>query len=274
MADFWTEVLEFSRTTTAGVGSKLMEDFGQLQPSQKADGSLVTSADLQANREITLAIAAKFPDWGILSEEEVRVFPDREWCWVIDPVDGTTNFTRGIPLWGISLGLLYRGLPIFGSIYFPPVKQFFHGFWSDRPLPVPLPSVGAYLNDRPITVSADAPSSNHFFSFCSRSISTFRSESFPCKVRMLGVASYNLLTIAAGIALGGVEATPKVWDLAAVWVIVKAAGGIWVPLDDRSPFPLYSGENYHDLSFPTLIVSRQELVDVFQPLVQSVAENR
>src|SRR5881398_656753 len=111
MTDFSVSVLNFSQKITSTVGSQLLKDFGQVQASQKADGSLVTQADQWADETIREAIASHFPDHGILSEEAEHKFPDTEWCWIIDPLDGTTNFTRGIPIWGISLGLLYQGTP-------------------------------------------------------------------------------------------------------------------------------------------------------------------
>lgn len=86
---------------------------------------------------------------------------------------------------------------------------------------------------------------------------------------MLGVASYNFLTVASGAVLGGVEATPKIWDIAAAWVIVQAAGGSWVSLQSEPVFPLLPGQDYSDRSFPTLVVSRSELVSVFEPFVKS-----
>lgn len=265
MTDFWTTVLDFAASTTARVGTQLMKDFGQVQASQKADGSLVTQADKWADLEIQDAIASTFDGFGILSEEGEHTFPDTEWCWVIDPLDGTTNFTRGIPIWAISLGLLYRGTPVFGYVYLPPLAQAFHGFWSGTTgLATPT---GAFLNHHPIHSSADSPSSNHFFNLCSRSTSVLQ-QGFPCKIRMLGVASYSFLTVAVGATLGGVEATPKIWDIAGAWVIVQAAGGAWVSLKSEPLFPLLSGEDYGEQPYPTLVVSRSELVPVFQPFIQ------
>jgi myo-inositol-1(or 4)-monophosphatase len=266
MNDFWTTVVDFAQTTTNRVGKQLMQDFGQVQASQKADGSLVTQADKWADQEIRDAIASTFSGYGILSEEGDQVFPGTDWCWVIDPLDGTTNFTRGIPIWSISLALLYKGTPIFGYVYVPPLNQAFHGFWEGTS-GLTTPS-GAFLNHHPIHTSIDAPTSNHFFNLCSRSLAVVQ-QGFPCKIRMLGVASYNFLTVAAGATLGGVEATPKVWDIAAAWVIVQAAGGSWISLNSQ-PFPLVSAADYSDRSFPTLVVSRGELVPFFTPFTQSV----
>ncbi|MBW4556544.1 MAG: inositol monophosphatase family protein [Trichormus sp. ATA11-4-KO1] len=266
MNDFWTTILDFAQTTTTRVGKQLMQDFGQVQALQKADGSLVTQADKWADQEIRDAIAANFSGYGILSEENDQVFPGTEWCWVIDPLDGTTNFTRGIPIWSISLGLLYKGTPVFGYVYVPPLAQAFHGFWAGSS-GLATPS-GAFLNHHPIHTSNDAPSKNHFFNLCSRSTAIIQKD-FPCKIRMLGVASYNFLMVATGAVLGGIEATPKVWDLAGVWVIVQAAGGTWTSLKSR-PFPLLSGEDYSDRSFTTLVVSRPELVTVFTSFLQDL----
>ncbi|QIZ73113.1 inositol monophosphatase family protein [Oxynema aestuarii] len=267
MRDFWDRVLNFAETTTGKVGNDLMADFGQVQPSEKADGSLVTQSDKWADREIREAISGVFPDFGILSEEGDTCFGGDEWCWVVDPLDGTTNFARSIPIWGISLGLFYRGTPVFGYVHLPPLGQSFYGFWyGDTGLDGPQ---GAFLNNRAIATSADEPSGNHFFSFCSRSIRLFH-EPFPCKIRLLGVASYNFLMVANGVTLGGVEATPKIWDIAGVWPIVRAAGGTWVELQSTPIFPLNPGEDYGDRNFPTLVVAHGDLTGVFRPLVSEL----
>ena len=263
MNDFWNTVLEFSQTTTVRVGKQLMQDFGMVQADNKADGSLVTKADKWADNEIREAIATQFPSHGILSEENDKVFPDNEWCWIVDPLDGTTNFTRGIPIWCISLGLLYKGTPVFGYVYAPPTNEAFHGYWQGSS-GLDLPS-GAFCNHKPIKTSDDDISKHHFFNLCSRSTSLI-SQDFPCKIRMLGVASYNFLTVATGAVLGAVEATPKVWDIAGAWVILQAAGGTWISLKSE-PFPLVVGEDYGAKSLPTLVVSRQELINGFKPFV-------
>lgn len=265
--DFWAKVLDFAEATTAQVGEKLLQDFGQAQATEKADGSLVTQSDQWADRVLRETIQQNFPDHGVLSEEVEHIFPANDWCWIIDPIDGTTNFTRGIPLWGISLGLLYQGTPVFGHVYLPPLNYSFYGFWyGNSGLTGPT---GAFLNHQPIHVSSAAPSSNQFFNLCARSTAVLqRPEPFPCKIRMLGVATYNLLTVASGACLGGIEATPKIWDIAAVWAIVQAAGGVWHSLESKPIFPLQVGQDYSKRSYPTLVVSQTDLVSVFLPWVQ------
>ncbi|MEL4898433.1 inositol monophosphatase family protein [Crocosphaera sp. Alani8] len=264
---FWSEVLSFCQKTTEAIATNLLEKAGKLTPTAKNDGSLVTSADRWADQTIREAIASQFPTHGILTEETSHIFPEQDWCWIIDPIDGTTNFTRGVPIWAISLGLTYRGTPVFGFVYLPPLKQSFYGYWyGETGLNGPT---GAYCDGEPITTSHDTPSKSHLFNLCARSRKVLQ-KPFPCKIRMIGVASYNLLLVASGAAVGGVEATPKVWDIAAVWVIVQAAGGKFIFLKDADLFPLTIGENYASKSIPSLVVNRQEYVSLFKPLVECI----
>lgn len=268
MQDFWDSVLRFAETTTQSVGDRLLADFGGAQADEKADGSLVTGSDRWADQALREAIQAAFPEHGVLSEEVAHIFPEQEWCWIIDPIDGTTNFARGVPLWGISLGLLYRGTPVFGYVALPPIRQSFYGYWyGDSGLTGPE---GAFCNHQPIHSSSDEPSSNHFFSVCARSTGVITPD-FPCKIRMLGVATYNLLTVAAGVALGAVEATTKIWDIAAVWAIAQAAGAVWTPLEEEDIFPLKVGQNYSHRPYPTLVSARPELVPLFRERMTAIA---
>ncbi len=269
MKEFWDRVLQFCQETSEFVGDRLITSAGKIQAEQKTDGSLVTQADKWSDRAIREAIAKHFPSHGVLTEETTNICPDNDWCWIIDPIDGTTNFTRGVPIWAISLGLLYQGTPVFGFVYLPYLKQAFHGFWyGDSGL---TGYTGAYLNNQPISTTKDDPSKSHLFNLCARSTEILKNP-FPCKVRMIGVASYNLLLVAAGAAIGGVEATPKIWDIAAVWAIVQAAGGTLISLDSAPIFPLEVGKNYGNRSFPCLVVARSELASEFRPLVECIAK--
>lgn len=264
--DFWDKVTTFAQQTTHAVGEHLLGAFGSATAEQKADGSLVTQYDKWADKELSDRITQSFPDHGVLSEEAAHIFPTTDWCWVIDPIDGTTNFTRGVPLWGISLGLLYQGTPVFGHVYIPPINQHFYGFWpGESGLEMPA---GAFVNGRAIRTATDAPSGSHLFSLCARSTKVLQ-RPFPCKIRMLGVATYNILTVAAGISLGAVEATPKIWDIAAVWAITQAAGASWVAVDGQQFFPLTPGKDYSSHPFPSL-VTRPDLVAKFEPLVKVI----
>lgn len=262
-AAFWDDIATFAETLTDEIGRELRDRWAarDRQAEEKTDGSLITECDRWADGAIRAAIGDRFPDHGVLSEEGNHEFPEGDWCWVVDPIDGTTNFARGIPVWGISLGLLYRGEPVFGRVALPPLAQAFWGFWPGQSGLNLTP--GAFCNGEPLRTSADALTDNHLFSFCSRSLKHYRPD-FPCKVRMIGVATYNLLSVASGLTLGAMEETPKVWDLSAVWAIAHGAGAVWISLNDAPPFPLEPGRSYGTQPNPCLVVARADLGDRFR----------
>ncbi|MGB3509531.1 MAG: inositol monophosphatase family protein [Microcoleaceae cyanobacterium] len=268
MTDFWNQVLNFAETTTFRIGNQLLKDFGNVYAEEKADGSLVTKSDKWADREIREAIAHSFPSHGVLTEETQHIFPSNEWCWIIDPLDATTNFAKGVPIWGISMGLLYQGIPVFGYVHLPPLRQSYYGFYyqENQINFTNPPLIRAFLNHQPIQPIQDELRGNHLFNLCSRSTSIL--PELPTKIRMLGMASYNFLLVASGASIGGVEATPRIWDIAASWVIAKAAGAVWISLESGDIFPLKVGKNYLSHPFPTLCVSSEKLVSVFLPLVE------
>ena len=102
----WQEIIPVIENLTKQVGDRLLTDFEQTRVAiAKDDGSLVTKSDRWADTYIKDALEKAFPEFGVLTEEGSQILPDLEWTWVIDPLDGTSNFARGIPIWGISLGL-------------------------------------------------------------------------------------------------------------------------------------------------------------------------
>lgn len=267
MIYFWQEVYNFCRQITQRLGEKLLEDFAKLEPTRKADGSLVTQADKWADTELRMAIKQCFPTHGVLTEETEHIFPATDWCWVIDPIDGTTNFTRGIPIWGISIGLLYKGIPVFGFVHFPQIQQTYHGYFvGNTGLTAPK---GSFLNNTPILTSDSSPSLNHVVAMCNRSLDILRQD-FPCKVRITGVTSYDLISVACGATLGAIEASPKIWDIAGAYPILLGAGGTFVNLDHSLGFPLTKGINYGNVSFPCMALAKDTLIPIFQPLVKII----
>ena len=274
MNDYQT-TLTFIQKLTQEVGDRLLADFEQARVAiAKDDGSLVTKSDRWADAYIKAALEKEFPEYGVLTEESNQTLGAQEYSWVVDPLDGTTNFARGIPIWGISIALLHRGTPIFGYVAMPPLRQNIYG-WCDQN------TSAAFFNGVSIHLPEISPNpdalGNYFFSSCSRSLEKMGRSQFPFKLRMLGVASYNIVTVALGSTIGAIEATPKIWDIAAVWVILKAIGAIWMPLEkslekssELSPeiFPLQSGKDYSQQNFPTLVVSHSQLVDVAKVIAQ------
>ena len=104
-------------------GEILMKHYGKVETKLKSSeydaGSIVTDADIEAESYIVGMIQKNFPGHGIFSEERGKISENEEFAWYIDPLDGTSNFIRNIPLFGISVGLVNKGRVIFGVLYFP-----------------------------------------------------------------------------------------------------------------------------------------------------------
>ena len=93
------------------VSQRQLKDFGNISASNKADGSLITSCDLWSDKTIVEGISSIAPNEGVLSEEGGKSIPQTKAYWVVDPLDGTTNFAAGIPYWSISVARFVDGKP-------------------------------------------------------------------------------------------------------------------------------------------------------------------
>ncbi|AZB73183.1 inositol monophosphatase family protein [Synechococcus elongatus] len=258
----WRSLAQTIEALCQTVGDRLLEEFGTLQATEKEDGSLITAADRWADQTLRDRLTQLFPDHALLTEESHQTFGGSDWTWVVDPLDGTTNFAQGIPLWGISLALLYRGLPVFGAIALPPLNRFYCGVCTTGT--DLAPAAWAERNGQPLKLRQTPLGSNQLFSLCTRSAIVLqrRTDPFPCKIRMLGASTANFLTVLEGTTLGALEATPKVWDIAAVWVLAQALGADWQSLSGQQ-FPLQAGQDYGAINWPTLLLARPDLTPAF-----------
>jgi myo-inositol-1(or 4)-monophosphatase len=219
----------------------------------KADKSLVTEADLAADRLIATRIGQQYPRDILLSEELQTSAPSGvhdQAVWIVDPVDGTANFSLGLHFWGILITRLVSGWPDVAALYYPVVDEL---YTAQR-------GAGAYLNGSPIRVKMPDPQRPAaFFSCCSR---TFRHYqiSVPYKTRILGSASYSFCALARGIAVLSFEVSPKLWDIAGAWLLVEEAGGTIETYQGPAPFPLLPELDYAGQNFPTLAAATPELM--------------
>ena len=243
------------------VAERQRQDFGQISSSLKSDGSLITACDQWSDATLAEGLAAIYPGDGLLSEEGNTNVPLEPRYWVVDPLDGTTNFSVGLPIWAISLARIEAGRPIAAVLDLPPQRQRFvavrgQGVWRD----------GVKLN---------APAAPRHgcscASLCSRSIQVLRKVAapFPAKPRMLGVASLNLLGVGLGTLVAALEATPKIWDLAAVWLMLEELG---CPIEalGQAPFPLEPGSAQAETGYPLLTAYNQEHLQCFLPWGQAL----
>jgi myo-inositol-1(or 4)-monophosphatase len=223
------DALSFARALAEESAAYASSQIGLGGARRKIDGTLVTQTDEHIDRLISQRIHQHFPEHTVLSEEQTAIYdPLVAYTWVVDPLDGTTNFARGLPTWGVSIGLLVDGAPVMGVVNFPLLREEFTATLGN----------GAHRNGIAIHSGSEDPvDDEHLFMECTRSRKSVR-FTLPLKSRMLGSAAYHLCKVADGSALAGSERTPMVWDIAAAGVILSEAGGVLQGTDGESVFPL------------------------------------
>ena len=229
------------------VRSRQLKDFGQIASDVKPDGTLITECDRWSDAEIVNGLSLIAPGEGVLSEEGSQRVPSSRAYWVVDPLDGTTNFAAGIPCWAISIARFVDGRPSEVFLDVPALNQRF----------VALRGRGATRNNEPLSPETRSSVTSGCISLCSRSIRVLQrkpDQPFPGKIRLFGVASLDLVSVALGQTVAALEATPKLWDLAAAWLVLDELGCPirWLESD---PAHLPSGQDVSQLGFPMLAAS-------------------
>jgi myo-inositol-1(or 4)-monophosphatase len=244
--------LKFATEIATQVGKLLLTFFKPdgTYTSIKEDYSVVTEADLAADQAIAEAIQHEYPTESLISEElQPSIGETGSAVWVVDPLDGTTNFSLGMPIWGVSIARLVDGWPMIAAIYFPVLDEMFTAQQGG----------GAFLNGERIQTQPPIPGQpNSFFSCCTRTNQRY-DVSIRYKTRILGSACYSFCAVARGMAVISFEATPKIWDIAGSWLILTEAGGIIETLDNSQPFPLQANYDYRLMSFPTISGANAEM---------------
>ena len=232
-------MLNFAIETAREAGQILLDKFGKVSVSFKSEANPVTEADLASEKYIVEKIRSYYPKHSILGEESGATdIPNAEYKWIIDPLDGTTNYSHGYPCFCVSIGLEYNGEIILGVIYDPTRNELFA---AER-------GHGATLNGRKITVSATEElryallvtgfpysivSGNANFE---KNIKNFLIKSQA--VRRDGSAALDMCYVACGRFDGFWEEGLNAWDVAAGLIILEEAGGK-ISYYDGSKFSVY-----------------------------------
>jgi myo-inositol-1(or 4)-monophosphatase len=207
----------------------LIRDFGeveQLQVSIKGPGEFVSAADIKAEKILRAELSKARPGYGFLLEEGGTVKgSDEHHRWIIDPLDGTTNFLHGIPHWAISIGLERDGEIVAGLVY-EPIRD--EAFWAEK-------GVGAFVNDRRLRVSARRQLGDAVIGTGLPFLGRGDHPSYlkglakvmaaTSGVRRAGSAALDLAYVAAGRFEGFWEFGLQPWDIAAGILLVREAGG-------------------------------------------------
>jgi myo-inositol-1(or 4)-monophosphatase len=207
----------------------------------KGEIDLVTQADLQSEELILAELSRNFPNHDILSEEKGNRGRESDFVWLIDPLDGTTNYAHNYPVFAVSIALEIKGEIKLAVVYDPNLEELF----------VAEKGKGATLNGKQIKVSSTSTLNQSLlatgFPYTIRqkpepTLSYFKSFSLKAQgIRRLGSAALDLCALACGRIDGYWEAGLKPWDTAAGSLIVTEAGG-QLSKFDGSPFDIYTPE--------------------------------
>jgi myo-inositol-1(or 4)-monophosphatase len=232
-----SDILPIAEAIARRAGAVIREGFGRsFQVWQKGSIDFVTEFDRRSEEVIIAALQKEFPDHAILAEESGRHAARSEYQWVVDPLDGTTNFAHGFPIFAVSMALLRGHVPVVGVIYDPLQEELFAAAVDE----------GATLNGRPIHVSSQANLGQALlatgFAYDIRTnprnnLAQFSDFMLRTQgVRRLGSAALDCAWTAAGRLDGYWEFGIKPWDIAAGGLLVREAGGRTTSTDGDEDF--------------------------------------
>ncbi len=254
----WRNRYDAALTAAEQAGQFALQYFDQgIAVEWKADHSPVTMADRGSEDLLRQALLGKFPTDGFLGEEYGATAGSSGYRWIIDPIDGTRSFVRGIPIWACMIGLEFKGELIAGVVALPAMKQVYRALRGD----------GVYRDDRRIRVS-DVATLNKAHVYYS-SISWFTKaghdrqflELVKATERQRGFGDfYGFMMVAQGSGEIMVEHGVHAWDLGALVPIVEEAGGKLTAWDGKL-----------DIDKPDVLASNGVLHEAALRIINSVA---
>ncbi|MCO6047194.1 inositol monophosphatase [Aeoliella sp. ICT_H6.2] len=235
------ELLEVAVEAAKAGGAKLLEWRGKFKTREKSPADLVTDADLASQKAIAEVVAHHYPDHAFLGEEnpgDIRPLLSQPHCWVVDPLDGTTNYVHDFPAFAVSVAVTTGGELAAGVIYDPLHERVYAAARGG----------GAWLGDEPIRVRTTEQLSDALVAMSlppqaktdSPDVLDFVSMVGRCRaIRRLGSAALNLAYVAQGVLDAHWARYIHPWDVAAGVLLVREAGGI-VTASDGGEFDLAS----------------------------------
>jgi myo-inositol-1(or 4)-monophosphatase len=235
----WDKEAMIARKAAKAAGKILLDLFGKdAAARKKGEIDLVTDADIRSEETVVNMIRRQFPKDSILAEESGEIKQDAERVWIIDPLDGTTNFAHSFPVFAVSIALEVQREIVLGVVFNPVRREHYEA----------VRGMGASLNGRPISVSRIATLQDSLLAtgfpydvheHPDRVLLNFRSMITRAQgIRRPGAAALDLCFVAAGILDGFWEEGLKPWDSAAGAIILEEAGGKLTTYDGL-PFSPY-----------------------------------
>lgn len=216
---------------------QVLSRFEQITVERKADGSLLTEADTEMQKATQLFLQQQWPQYDFLGEEsspqqQKAALESSQGCWILDPVDGTSNFASGIPFFSVSLALVIQGKVVAGLIYDPVREELFAA----------RQGLGAELNDQPLSASCWQTCLKQCigvidFKRLKPQLAKKLIEQVPyASQRSFGSVALDWCWIAAGRGQIYCHGAQNIWDYAAGWLILEEAGGQSATLDGEAVF--------------------------------------
>lgn len=214
---------EWLEEIVRAAGEIALQHFRQVTTRRKADHTVVTVADREVETFLRSALSGAFPADSLLGEEMGARRGHSRRVWAIDPIDGTAAYAAGLPVWGVSLGLLQDWEPVAGILYLPLLDELYLCQGRD-----------AFFNCHSIHVDNSSHIDDEsFLCVTSRAHRKYHID-FIGKTRSLGSTAAHICYVARGMAVAALLGRPSLWDIAAALSILRAAGGNLRYLSGRS----------------------------------------
>lgn len=214
---------EFAAELAWNAGRVTMRYFQtDLTPELKADQSPVTIADKESERLMRELIEARYPTHSILGEEEGETRAGASFRWILDPIDGTKTFVRGVPMYAVLVGLEREGVPVVGAINIPPMGEMLHAAhglgctWNGRQARVSATSNLAEA----LLLSTDTEAMGHY-----NRAEAYRRLAEATKMQRTWGDAYGYALVATGRAELMLDPVMSIWDCAALFSVLQEAGG-------------------------------------------------
>jgi myo-inositol-1(or 4)-monophosphatase len=256
--------LEVCEEAVRRAGAVLVDRFGRVSARKKGPSDLVTEADFASQEVVRQTLHAAFPDHLLIGEEDApsrrNSLPEAEFRWIVDPLDGTTNYVHRVPLFSVSLALEHRGRLLVGAVFNPISGECF----------TVAAEQGARLNGAPIRTSAVRTLSEALVAAGFPAVVTPDAPDFRVfnevvllsqAVRRTGSAALNLAYVAAGRFDAGWSCSTKIWDTAAGTLLIREAGGVATS---------FIGEDRRAVSGSFLVAATRELHGELLSIVRQV----
>ena len=239
-------------------GKTLLEYFNKpIKTKQKeSQSSIVTVADIESEKLIIKIISERFPEHNIISEESGFTNNSSEYTWIIDPLDGTSNFASNIPWFGVLISLFKHNTPVMGGAYLP-VQDILYFAEAGK---------GAFRNGESLPKPGNKELKDSLFAFCvdytedmvflNRGIEIYKYIVKSSRNIRSTNSLIDFIYVAEGKFGGVINLYTKVWDISALGLIISEAGGIMKNIDGND-IHFSVGEEIIEENFPVIAGSRQ-----------------